>query len=55
MCYEQSKGVEKKTLDVTEVNVKCPGKVLNEKENHGRGSGLDHQDYGGECCIILMG
>ncbi|PWA40484.1 hypothetical protein CTI12_AA562240 [Artemisia annua] len=34
------------------LNVTCVG---NEKENHGRGSGQDHQDYGGECRIILMG
>ncbi|GKE52867.1 hypothetical protein Tco_1488023 [Tanacetum coccineum] len=33
----------------------CSGMVLNVKENRGRGSGQDHQDYGGECWKILMG
>ena len=47
-----------KILDVTKVKVGCPGKILNAevmKENRGRGSDQDHQDYGGECWIILMG
>ncbi|PWA68375.1 Elongation factor G, III-V domain-containing protein [Artemisia annua] len=47
--------INTKTSDVSEVKVGCPGKVLNEKENRGRDSGRDHQDYEGECEIILMG
>ncbi|GJU42267.1 hypothetical protein Tco_1195224 [Tanacetum coccineum] len=42
-------------INVTEVKVGCSGMVLNVKENRGRGSDRDHQDYRGECWKILMG
>ena len=58
-CYKCSKfdSGYVKILDMTEVKVGCLRRVLNVKvinENRGRGLGRDHQDYGGECRIILM-
>ena len=59
-CYKCGEGDSGyvKILDVIDVKAECPGRVLNVKvikENHGRGSGQDHQDYGGECWVILKG
>jgi len=51
-CGEFASGYEK-ILDVTEMEVGCLGKVsmlMNVIP-----TGQDHQDYGGECWIILMG